>query len=113
MLLYIYSTFYRNPLSIRNEQLDRQFMNWFHTPMSNTYPRYALMGFDLGCFFIRGLSIYGRDRLAKNIQQVPAYPFQHSLFFEQSSEGNGYVNTFVQLIHYTTYQSIELLTRNH
>lgn len=110
---YIYSTFYRNPLSIRNEQLDRQFMNWFHTPMSNTYPRYALMGFDLGCFFIRGLSIYGRDRLAKNIQQVPAYPFQHSLFFEQSSEGNGYVNTFVQLIHYTTYQSIELLTRNH
>ncbi|MBR1682184.1 MAG: hypothetical protein IJ700_02315 [Bacteroidaceae bacterium] len=109
---YAYTTFYRNPLSQRNEAFDRQFMNWFHTPMSNTFPRYALMGFDLGYFFLRGLAIYGRDRLTDAITQVPARPYQHPFHFEQSGDGNGYVNTFVELIHYTPQQSIELITRN-
>ena len=110
---YIYTTFYRNPLSQRCEALDRQFMNWFHTPMSNTFPRYALMGFDIGYFFLRGLSIYGKERLPYNIAQVPSRPYQHPLYFEQMGDGNGYLNTFVQLVHYTPYQSIELITRNH
>ena len=110
---YVFTTFYRNPLARRSEEIDQQFTNWFHTPMASTFPRYALMGFDLGCFFLRGFSIFGNDRLAQNIQQVPARPYQHPLFFEQAGEDNGYVNTFVQLIHYTPYQSIELMTRNH
>ena len=110
---YIYTTFYRNPLSERCEAIDRQFLNWFHTPMANTFPRYALMGFDIGYFFLRGLSIYGKERLLYNITQVPARPYQHPLYFEQMGDGNGYLNTFVQLVHYTPYQSIELITRNH
>ena len=109
---YVYSTFYRNPLSQRCENFDRQFMQWFHSPMATTFPRYALMGFDVAYFFLRGLSIYGSDRLQEQLTQVPAYPYQHPLYFERTNEDDGYVNSFVQLIHYTPLQSIELITRN-
>lgn len=109
---YVYTTFYRNPLSQRCETFDRQFMQWFHTSMAPTFPRYALMGFDVAYFFLRGLSLYGRDHLQEQLKQVSALPYQHPLYFEQTHEGDGYVNSFVQLIHYTPLQSIELITRN-
>ena len=109
---YVYTNFYRNPLSQRNEAFDRQFMQWFHTPMSATFPRYALMGFDVAYYFLRGLSLYGSGRLQENLPKIPSLPYQHPLFFEQTQEGDGYVNTFVQLIHYTPNQTIELITRN-
>ena len=87
-------------------------MQWFHTPMSATFPRYALMGFDVAYYFLRGLSLYGSGRLQENLPKIPSLPYQHPLFFEQTQEGDGYVNSFVQLIHYTPNQTIELITRN-
>ena len=107
---YIYSTFYRNPLEGRNSEFERAFIHHFRRPMTETYPRYALMGFDLGYFFLRGLSIYG-DGFERNLLNVPARPFQHPLRFGTLETDGGYVNGFVQLIHYTPLQTIELLTR--
>jgi len=109
---YLFTSFYRNPLANRNEAMDRQFMSWFHKPMSNTFPRYALMGFDLGYFFLRGIALYGSDHFQEHVTQVPVVPFQHPFYFEHTGEGNGYINAFVQLIHYTPHQSIELISRN-
>ncbi len=108
---YVYTTFYRNPLQPRSEHFDKEFLTWFHTPMAATFPRYAMMGFDLAYFFLRGYAIYG-NQLEAHIHDVPARPYQHPLYFVQQGDGAGYVNEFVQLIHYTPYQSIELLTRN-
>lgn len=109
---YVYTSFYRNPLSRRSEAIDRQFMQWFHIPMAITYPRYALVGFDLGYYFLRGISLYGRDHLEESLNLVPNNPYQHPLFFESPREGDGYINTFVELIHYSPNQSIELINRN-
>lgn len=112
MNTYVYTSFYRNPLSRRSEAIDRQFMQWFHTPMNATYPRYALMGFDLGYYFLHGLSLFGRKQLSESLNLVPANPYQHPLFFENTHEGDGHINTFVELIHYAPDQSIELINRN-
>ncbi len=110
---YVFTNFYRNPLSTRSDAIDRQYMAWFHTPMSATFPRYALMGFDIANYFIRGIAIYGRDGFTANIKNIPALPYQHPLYFEQESESDGFINTFVELIHYSPNLSIELITRNH
>lgn len=109
---YVYTTFFRNPISQRCENFDKQFTQWFHSPMNATFPRYGLMGFDIAYYFLRGLSIYGSDRLQSCLDQIPSRPFQHPLYFQSSQEGDGYVNTFVELIHYTTNQTIEIITRN-
>lgn len=109
---YIYTTFYRNPLDPRTRQLDQSFLQWFHRPMQQTFPRYGVMGFDLGYYFLRGINLFG-NRLEDNLPQVPAQPYQHPFYFERHAEGNGFVNSFVELIHYSPAQTIDLITRNH
>ena len=108
---YIFTTFFRNPLAGRSEALDRLFLQWFHRPMQQTFPRYGAMGFDLGYYFLRGLSIFG-NRLEDSHTKVPALPYQHPLGFERTAEGDGFVNTFVELIHYSPAQTIDLITFN-
>ena len=107
---YVFTTFYRNPLESRPQELDQSFLQWFHRPMQQTFPRYGVMGFDLGYYFLRGLAIFG-DHFEENLQKVPARPYQHPLSFERAAEGDGFVNTFVELIHYAPAQTIDLITR--
>lgn len=109
---YIYTTFYRNPLEPRCQDLDQCFLQWFHRPMQQIFPRYGIMGFDLGYYFLRGLAIFG-NRLEDSHTKVPARAYQHPFYFERSAEGDGFVNTFVELIHYSPEQTIDLITRNH
>ena len=108
---YIYTTFYRHPLTPRNEAFDRQFVKNFRHPMQATFPRYGQMGFDLGYYFLRGLSIYG-DNFENNVTNVPARAYQNPVWFERQGQNGGFVNTFVELVHYTPHQTIELVTRN-
>ena len=108
---YVFSPFFRNPLAPRNEEFDRRFIQWFHQPMGATFPRYAQMGFDMAFFFLRGLSIYG-ENFEANLANLPVRPFQHPFFFVRQGDAGGYMNEFVQLIHYNPNQTIELVTRN-
>lgn len=108
---YVFSSFFRNPLATRNESFDRQFLHWFHQPMGATFPRYGQMGFDLAFFFLRGLSIYG-DNLETNLSNLPVRPYQHPFYFVRQGNEGGFMNEFVQLIHYSPNQTIELVTRN-
>lgn len=107
---YIYTTFYRNPLAPRSQELDQSFLQWFHRPMQQTFPRYGVMGFDLACYFFRGIAIFG-NRLEDSHQRVPAQPYQHPFQFQRHAEGDGFVNTFVELVHYAPAQTIDLITR--
>lgn len=108
---YVYTPFYRNPLSPRSHEFDARFVRWFHRPPQATYPRYAQLGFDLAFYFLRGLSIYG-DKLEASHHNVPVFPYQNTYWFQRSNEEDGFVNAFVELVHYTTYQSIDIITRN-
>jgi len=108
---YVYTTFYRNPLASEAQALDQSFLKWFHRPMQQTFPRYGVMGFDLGFYFFRGLTLFGGN-IENSHSQVPTMPFQHPFRFERLAEGDGFVNTFVELIHYSPAQTIDLVTRN-
>ena len=108
---YVFTSFYRNPFAPRDQAFDSRFTSWFHHPMGQTFPRYGQMGFDYGYFFLRGLAIFG-DQLEDNLDRVPANPFQHPLWFQRNDEADGFINTFVELIHYSPLQTIELMTRN-
>lgn len=108
---YIYTSFYRNPLEPRSKQLDQSFLQWFRRPMQQTFPRYGVMGLDLGYYFLQGINIYGNS-LEDNLPKVPVRPYQHPFCFERTADGNGFVNTFVELIHYSPAQTIDIITRN-
>ena len=105
---YIYSSYYRNPLQERTSIFERNFMNNFKRPMIVSYPRYGMMGFDLGYYFINGLARLG-DTFEEYQSELHYFPFQHMFKFQREGEGNGFMNHAVILIHYKPEQEIEIV----
>ncbi|MBO4907181.1 MAG: hypothetical protein J5486_09190 [Bacteroidaceae bacterium] len=105
---YIYTSFYRHPLAESTAAFDQTFQYWFHQPMANTFPRWGMMGFDVAWFFMHGLELFG-DSLESMIGSVPTFPFQTPLLMARTDAESGFLNIFVELVHYTKQQSIEVL----
>lgn len=109
---YIYTSFYRDPNDKRVAAFEQRFKSNFGRSMSPTFPRYGLFGFDLGYYFMYGIGKYG-DLLEANLAAIPNEPFQNPLDFQSKTVADGYINNFVQLIHYANYQATEILYRNN
>ena len=107
---FIYTPFYRNPSSKSVNDIENASERWFKSPMSNTYPRYALMGFDVAMFFLNGISRFGND-LEQHINEVPFRPLHTPFRFVRANKDSGFVNHAVEFVHYTRQQEIEVLMR--
>lgn len=108
---YIYTPFYRDPNEPRTLQLEQKFQDFCRWPIAPTFPRYGLLGFDLGYYFLHGIARYGK-LFEANLVAVDTKPFQNPLRFVNQGDGNGHINTFVEIVHYTNYQAVEILYRN-
>ena len=100
---YIYSPYYYNALAASTRDFENAFLRNFRRPMAKNYPRYAMMGFDLGLYFIHEMMENGP------IGHRPQIPQQNMYRFIQEAENSGYTNNFIQLIHYTKTKQIELI----
>lgn len=102
---YIPSTFYYNSSSAKTIELENAYRSWFHGPMQQALPRFALTGYDHAQYFIQGVYKYGKDFEGKRTQNNYR-PVQTQLYFKKSGKG-GYRNQNFQLIHYTFNRQIE------
>ena len=50
--------------------------------MASKYPNYAMLGFDTGFFFLKGLSLYGSE-LENNLPKMNSTPIQTGFKFER------------------------------
>lgn len=104
---YVYSPYYRNPLSGRTVKFEQQYLKNFSQPSRVSYPRAEMLGYDLGRYFIMGLVRY-----PGSFDEQPAGTndyVQHDFRFQRVGEQGGYVNTFVQLVHYNPNNTIQTL----
>lgn len=108
---YIYTSFYAHPLDVNHKNLLAKYGHWFHAPMTMSFPCYGLMGFDIGYYFMRALHLYGAD-FDPTTDFVNTNAYQNSMWFEREADDKGLINHFVELVHYTPSQTIELVTRN-
>ena len=102
---YIPSTFYYNSSSAKTIELENSYRSWFHGPMQQALPRFALTGYDHAQYFIQGVYKYGKNFVGKRSQNSYR-PVQTQLHFKKSGKG-GYRNQNFQLIHYTFNRQIE------
>ena len=102
---YIPATFYYNANSAETQALERSYQQWFHQPMMEAMPRFALTGYDHAMLFISGIHALGKNFATSNRIQNDL-PVQTPLRFVKTSKG-GYRNTCFQLIHYTFNKKIE------
>lgn len=103
---YIYTPYFYNPLDAKTAQFEAGFRKNFNTSMQVSFPRYGMLGFDLGYYFMHGLATLG-DTFEVRQGELTYNPYQHYFQFNKYAENDGFTNHAVQLIHYTPQQTIE------
>ena len=103
---YVPSTFYLNISAQKTQTLLQDYNRWFHAPMMEAIPRFAITGYDQACFFIRGLHEYG-DKFdgSKSVKPSVQTPYH----FERVGKKGGYQNQVFQFIHYNTNGAISIV----
>ncbi len=105
---YFYSSFYTNNLFPEAVQFTRNYRHWYSKDMANTFPRYGMLGFDIGYYFLKGLSQQG-SRLEEALDQVQVTPIQTGFKFERVNNWGGFINRKVFFVHFTNhYELIKL-----
>lgn len=103
---YIYSSFYADDTDSKTQQFYDRYKKWYGKTMINSYPKYGLMGYDTGLYFLTAIAknIYSFEKRADLIN-IPT--LQSSFFFEDAPKQKGFVNTGLYFIHYTPAMTIE------
>lgn len=97
---YFYSSFYTNNLFPAAVNFTKSYRKWFSKDMGNTYPKYGMLGFDMGFYFLKGLARFGSE-LENNLDKVNVTPIQTGLKFERVNNWGGFINRKVFFIHFT------------
>lgn len=105
---YAYCTFYRNPTEGRVVAFEAEFKRHFKKDISRTFPRFGIFGFDLGYYFMNGLSKLGTYFEEKQ-SSLEYRPFQNPFLFDQKTSYNAHINHQVYLVHYMPSQRIEII----
>ena len=97
---YFYSSFYTNNLLPAAIRFTRSYQQWYGKDMDERYPKFGMLGFDTGYFFLKGLSNYGTE-FEKDIQQLNLIPIQTGFKFQRVNNWGGFINRKVFFIHFT------------
>lgn len=97
---YFYSSFYTNNLLPAAIKFNNGYRRWYSKDMANTFPKYGMLGFDTGFFFLKGLSEYGTG-LERNLSKMKLTPIQTGFSFERVNTWGGFVNKKVFFVRFT------------
>ena len=97
---YFYSSFYTNNLFPAAVQFTNAYRKWYSKDMSNTYPKYGMLGFDTAYFFLLGLHKYGSS-FEENMNQMQITPIQTGFKFERVNNWGGFINRKVFFVNFT------------
>ncbi|MFV0545019.1 MAG: LysM peptidoglycan-binding domain-containing protein [Bacteroides sp.] len=106
---YFYSSFYTNNLFPAAIHFTKAYHKWYSKDMlPNCYPQYAMLGFDTGFFFIKGLNRFG-STFESNLNRVDVTPIQTGFNFERVNNWGGFVNKKAFFVRFTrNYELVKL-----
>ncbi len=105
---YFYSSFYTNNLFPAAVQFIQAYRKWFSKDMSNTFPKYGMLGFDTAFFFLQGLHMHGSN-FEEYMNQMQVTPIQTGFKFERANNWGGFINRKVFFVNFTkNYELIKL-----
>lgn len=105
---YFYSSFYTNDLFPAAKNFTRNYRRWYGKDMDERYPKYGMLGFDTGYFFLKGLARYGSE-LENNLQRMDFTPIQTGFKFQRVNNWGGFVNKKVFFVRFTkNYELVKL-----
>lgn len=106
--VYIPGTYFYNESDSETKAFERAYSSAFRSPMPAESPRPAALGYDLGRYFLGGISILGDtfEQMQGHLQQDP---IQNRFDFKLVASGMSLTNGFVQLLHLLPDKKIEII----
>lgn len=98
--VYFYSSFYTNTLFPAAVHFTNAYNKWYSKDLVSKFPNYAMLGFDTGFFFLKGLSRYGSE-LENNLSKMNLTPIQTGFKFQRVNNWGGFINKKVFFIRFT------------
>jgi LysM repeat protein len=94
-----YSFFYANPTDLRVRGFYNNYYRWFSRELIGDFPKYGILGYDVGMYFIQLLQKYGTAYVA-NINSLNYRGIQTDFHFEKVNNWGGFINTNIYLVEF-------------
>lgn len=107
---YFYSSFYVDKNATETDDFKRDFKKWYKKDLHNTYPQYAMLGYDTGLYFLAALHQNGRNFETK-LNNLNVNTIQFAFHFDRVNNWGGFINTGLYLVNYDTDSRI--IKSNH
>lgn len=107
---YFYSSFYVDKNATETDDFKRDFKKWYKKDLQNTYPQYAMLGYDTGLYFLAALHQNGRNFETK-LNNLNVNTIQFAFHFDRVNNWGGFINTGLYLVNYDTDSRI--IKSNH
>ena len=105
----IYSVFYANNTLPELKEFHKTYRRWYSKQMLNSYPRYGILGYDAGMYFIQMISRYGIN-FENSLSKFQYESLQTGYNFKRVSNWGGLININVYWIEYSPDYSIKRTT---
>ena len=103
---YFYATFFSHFSLPEAARFQNDFIRWYNRDLQKIYPRYGMLGYDIGYQFLLATTLYGRE-LPLKINELQTSPLQSGFKFERMDNNGGMMNKKLFFIHYTREYNIE------
>lgn len=103
----IFSTFYFDKYTSESKDFLTKFNAWYNSKVTDSYPKYSVLGYDIARYFIRGHAAYGREFINMT-ESLPSDGLQMDIELERSSEHEGFTN---KCFYFVTYEQDGTVSR--
>ena len=97
---YIYSNFYALSLSLEVQSFYSKYRHWFSKVPMNTYPKYAILGFDTAMYFLTAIHRHGTN-FEQQVEKDFHPGLQSGFHFTRVNNWGGYINTNIFSVHFS------------
>ena len=103
---YIYTRFYIDPTDKQTEIFYQKFKYWYSKELINASPKFGILGFDTGMYFLNALWKYGRN-FETQLDQINARSIQTDFYFQRINNWSGFINKGIYFVNFRPDYSIE------
>jgi LysM repeat protein len=103
---YFYSAFFTNNIMQSSRNFEKLFKSTYHKMMEERYPKYGILGYDTGLYFLKGLSTFG-NQFDDEADNVKTKSIQTGFYMKRVNNWGGFINQKIFFIHYNTNSIVE------
>lgn len=96
----IYSSFYVDENDVNVADFNRAFKKWYKRDLLPLYPKFGMLGYDTGLYFMTALNRYGTS-FDSHIAEIRVNTVQFPFHFVRVNDWGGFINTGTYFVKYT------------